>query len=386
MNVTQIYALVNDATEEALGQSSLLTEDLSNIVAVGEAVANANAYDNYVKALVNRIGKTIFVTRKYKGTIPNVIFEGWEYGSILQKISGDLPEATENESWSLTDGSSYDPNVFHQPSVSVKFFNKRWTFEVELSVTNEQVKESFTSKEQLNNFIEMLFNDVDKSLEVKIDSLVMRTINGAIVETIHDDYGNNSLSASTHVKARNLLYEYNQANGTTLTATTALITPDFLRYASAEMGMTADRLKKMSTLFNVGGKARFTPREDLRIILHSDFANKAKAYLYGDTFHAEYVKLPEADTIPYWQGSGTSYSYADTAKVDAYLPTDGSTQVTVSNILGVMFDKEALGVVNYKRYTTSNYNPKGEFTNFWHKLFAGQFIDLNENFVVFFMA
>ena len=386
MDVKQIYTLVNDATREAIGQeATLLTEDLSNVVDVGTAVANANAYDNYVKALVNRIGRTIFVTRKYKGTIPNVIFDGWEYGSIMQKIAGALPEAQENETWELQDGASYDPNIFKKPSVNVKFFNKRWSFEVQLSVTNEQVKESFLSKEQLNSFVEMLYNDVDKSIEVKVDSLVMRTINGGIIETINAEYGANDYGASTHVKARNLLYEYNTANGTTLTKKQALETPAFIRFASAEIMKVAERMKKMSTLFNVGGTAKFTPREMLRIVLHSDFEANAKAYLYSGTFHEEYVKLPEADVVPYWQGTGSDYDFDETSKIDALLPTDGATQVEVDGIICAMFDRDALGVVNYKRYTTSNYNPKAEFTNFWHKLFAGQFLDLNENLVVFFM-
>ena len=386
MEVKQIYQLVNGATREVLGEeATLLEEDLSNVVDVGTAVANANAYDNYVKALVNRIGKTIFVSRKYKGTIPNVIFDGWEYGSILQKISGALPEAQENETWDLQDGASYDPNVFKRPSVVVKFFNKRWTFEVQLSVTDEQVKESFTSREQLNNFLDMLFNDVDKSIEVKIDALVMRTINGAVAETIDESYGATPYGTDSKVKARNLLYEYNTDNGTTLTKVQALKTPAFIRFASAEIMKVAERMKKMSTLYNVGGQPRFTRREDLRIILHSDFEADAKAYLYSGTFHEDYVKLPEADTVPYWQGTGSDYDFDVTSAIDVDLPSDNTKHIEASGIIAVLFDRDALGVVNYKRYTTSNYNPKGEFTNFWHKLFAGNFIDLNENIVVFFM-
>ena len=386
MEVKQLYQLVNDATREALGQeATLLEEDLSNVVDVGTAVANANAYDNYVKALVNRIGRTIFVTRKYKGTIPNVIFDGWEYGSIMQKIAGALPEAQENETWELQDGQSYDPNVFKRPSVNVKFFNKRWTFEVQLSVTDEQVKESFLSKEQLNNFVDMLFNDVDKSIEVKVDGLVMRTISGAIAETIHDSYGATPYGTTTKVKARNLLYEYNTANNTSLTKKEALETPAFIRFASAEIMKVAERMKKMSTLYNVGGQPRFTPKDVLRIVLHSDFEADAKAYLYSGTFHEEYVKLPEADTVPYWQGTGDEYDFDVTSAIDVDLPSDNTKHIEASGIIGVLFDRDALGVVNYKRYTTSNYNGKAEFTNFWHKLFAGNFIDLNENIVVFFM-
>ena len=303
----------------------------------------------------------------------------------MQKISGALPEAQENETWELEDGASYDPNVFKKPSVNVKFFNKRWTFEVQLSVTDEQVKESFLSKEQLNNFVEMLYNDVDKSIEVKVDSLVMRTLNGAIVETVKDAYGNNDLGLGSHVKARNLLYEYNHANNTTYSAKEFLQTPACIRFASIEIMKVAERMKKMSTLFNVGKTPKFTPKDALRIVLHSDLDASARGYLYSDTFHEDFVKLPEADTVPYWQGTGADYDFDDTSMIKALLPSDPTKSVQVEGVIGMLFDRDALGVVNYKRYTTSNYNAKAEFTNFWHKLFAGQFIDLNENIVVFFL-
>ena len=387
MEVKQIYEFVNDATKQVLGEeATLLTEDLSNVVDVGTAVANANAYDSYVKALVNRIGRTIFVSRKYEGTIPSVIFDGWEFGSIMEKISGGLPEAQENETWSLESGQSYDPNIFIAPKVNVKFFNKRWTFEVQLSITDEQVKQSFTSREELGSFVEMLYNDVDKSLEVKMDALVMRTINGAIAETIYADYGNADLGASSHVKAINLLYLYNQSVTTPLTVDEAMKSPEFIRFASVEIMKTADRMKKMSKLFNVGATPKFTPRDMLHIILHSDFEANAKAYLYSGTFHEEYVKLPKADVVPYFQSTGTSYAFEDTSAIKVNLPSDSSKTVEASGIICVLHDRDALGVVNYQRKTTSNYNGKAEFTNFWHKLFAGNFVDLNENIVVFFLA
>ena len=387
MEVKQIYEFVNDATKQVLGEeATLLTEDLSNVVDVGTAVANANAYDSYVKALVNRIGRTIFVSRKYEGTIPSVIFDGWEFGSIMEKISGGLPEAQENETWSLESGQSYDPNIFIAPKVNVKFFNKRWTFEVQLSITDEQVKQSFTSREELGSFVEMLYNDVDKSLEVKMDALVMRTINGAIAETIYADYGNADLGASSHVKAINLLYLYNQSVTTPLTVDEAMKSPEFIRFASVEIMKTADRMKKMSKLFNVGATPKFTPRDMFHIILHSDFEANAKAYLYSGTFHEEYVKLPKADVVPYFQSTGTSYAFEDTSAIKVNLPSDSSKTVEASGIICVLHDRDALGVVNYQRKTTSNYNGKAEFTNFWHKLFAGNFVDLNENIVVFFLA
>lgn len=383
MEVKQIYKLVNGITGEITGQTELVKEDLSNVVDVGKELFTASDVDNYVKSLVNRIGKTIFVNRKYSGKVPSVVMDAWEFGSVLQKISADLPEATENESWELENGASYDPNIFYKPSVSAKFFNSKVTFEVPLSFTEKQVKESFNSASELNAFISMLYNAVEKSMTVKIDSLVMRTINNMIANTYDGD--------NTGVRAVNLLTSYNTAMGLTgddvLTADKAITNKEFLRFASMQIALYADRLGTMSTLFNAGGKERFTPKDKLHIVLLSDFAEGAKIYLESDTFNKELVKLPTAETVPYWQGSGKSYSFEDVSKINVQIANgNGKKDVTLSGILGVMFDRDALGVCNLDRRVTTNYNPKAEFFSNWYKFDAGYFNDLNENFVMFYVA
>ena len=383
MEVKQIFELVNGITGEVTGKTDLVKEDLSNIVDVGKELFTASDVDNYVKSLVNRIGKTVFVNRKYSGKVPSVVMDSWEFGSVLQKISADLPQATENESWELVNGTSYDPNVFYKPTVSAKFFNSKVTFEVPLSFTEKQVKESFNTASELNAFISMLYNAVEKSMTVKIDSLIMRTINNMIANTFDGD--------ATGVRAVNLLKAYNTAIGLSganvLTADKAITNKDFLRYASMQIALYADRLGTMSTLFNAGGKERFTPKDMLHIVLLSDFAEGAKIYLESDTFNKELVKLPTAETVPYWQGSGKSYSFDDVSKINVQI-AKGSTKkdVTLSGILGVMFDRDALGVCNLDRRVTTNYNPKAEFFSNWYKFDAGYFNDLNENFVLFYVA
>ena len=384
MEVKQIYDLVNSITSEDLGLESILKEDLSNVVDVGVQIFGATDVDNYVKSLVNHIGKVIFVNRPYAGNVPSVLMDGWEFGSVLEKISADLPEATENESWSLEDGASYDPNIFYQPKVDAKFFNKRVTFEVPMSFTEKQVKESFSNATQLNGFLSMLYNAVDKSLTIKIDSLVMRTINNMIGETVYADYGATSISSKSGIKAVNLLYLYNQKFSKSLTASDALTDPDFIRFASYEMGVYASRLSKISTLFNIGAKDRFTPADMLHVVMLSDFRKSANVYLQSDVFHNELTSLPNAEEIPYFQGSGTAYDFGSISEVK--IATASGHDVDVTGVLCVMFDRDALGVTNLDRRVTSNYNPKAEFFSNWYKFDAGYFNDTNENFVVFFVA
>ena len=395
MTVKQIYDLMNNVTSEVLGKTGLVAEDLSNVVDVGTELFNASAVDNYVKTLVNHIGKVVFVNRPYSGKIPSVLMDSWEFGSVLEKISCDTPAASENETWELTNGTEYKQDIFYQPKVSAKFFNSKVTFEVPMSFTERQVKESFSNAAQLNGFISMIYNAVDRSMTIKIDGLVMRTINSMIAQTLNADktaftggYG----TAST-TRCVNLLKLYNDkffpatgstANPDALTADKAIYDPDFIRFASYTMGVYVDRLASISTLFNVGGKDRFTDAANLHVIMLSDFAKGADVYLQSDVRHNEMTRLPNYETIPYWQGSGKNYEFDSTSAINVKIDT--STTINVKGIVGVMFDRDALGVSNLDRRVTTAYNAKAEFFNNYYKFDAGYFNDTNENFVVFFVS
>ena len=392
MEVKQIYALMNNVTTEILGKSDLVKEDLSNVVEVGTEIFGATEVDGYVKSLVNHIGKVIFVNRPYAGNIPSLIMDSWEFGSVLEKISADIPNATENESWELENGREYKQDIFYKPSVSAKFFNKMVTFEVPMSFTEKQVKQSFSSASQLNGFVSMIYNAVDKSMTVKIDSLVMRTINNMIGETVWAEFATGektkalpaTFANSTGTKAVNLLKLYNDKFGATLTAEKCMTDADFIRFASYTMALYVDRLSKISTLFNVGGKERFTSAEYLHIVMLSEFKSGATASLSSDTYHENYVALPNSESVPYWQSSGTDYSFANTSKITVRTAT--GNDVTIGGILAVMFDRDSMGVCNSDRRVTTNYNAKAEFFNNYYKFDASYFNDLNENFVVFFVA
>lgn len=392
MEVKQIYKLIDSVSSEVLGKTGLVHEDLTGIVDLGNEVFNQNAVDNYVKSLVNHIGKVVFVNRPYSGKVPSVLMDVWEFGSVLEKISADVPQAEENDSWNLEDGQEYKQDVFHKPTVSAKFFNSKVTFEVPVSITERQVKESFSSAAQLNGFLSMIYNAVEKSMTIKTDALVMRTINNMIAETLDAD--KNAFVSSTNetvdystastVRCVNLLKLYKDKTGATLTVDAAITTPDFIRFAAYTMGLYSDRLQTISTLFNVGGKERFTPKDVLHTVLLSDFAAAAKTYLYADTFHEDNVLLPKAETVASWQATGKDYAFNNVSKIDVK-SASGAT-VSIGGVLGVMFDRDALGVTNLDKRVTTNYNAKAEFFNNYYKFDAGYFNDTNENFVVFFIA
>lgn len=376
MKITQLHTLVNTVTQEVLGEATLVQEDLSNVVDLGKEIIDTDNVDNYVKKLVNHIGKVIFVNRLYAGGVPSVLMDSWEYGSVLEKITADLPVAQENDSWNLTDGETYNQDVFYQPQVSAKFFNSKVTFEIPMSFTERQVKESFSSAAQLNGFISMLQTSIENAMTIKLDALIMRTINNMIGETLVGD--------TTGVRAVDLLDKYNTEYTLTLAQEQALKDPDFVRYASYVIGLYVDRLSKISTLFNGGGKERFTPKDLLHVVLLSEFEKASSTFLQSETFNKDLVALPNHETVPYWQGSGTTYDFADTSAINVKLAS-GKVHVK-SGIIGVMFDRDALGVTNLDRRVTTNYNAKAEFYNNFYKFDAGYYNDLNENFVVFYLG
>lgn len=390
MTVEQIYGILNTITEENLGDSVIVAEDLSNLVDIGDAIQNAMGLDNYVRRLVDHIGRVIFVDRVYTGRVPSVVRDGWEYGSIMEKIAiTTLPEANENETWELQDGQSYDPNIFTAPEVNAKFFNDRITFEIPISFTEDQVKSSFSSVTQMNAFMSMIRTSVQNSMTVKIDSLVMRTINNAIGETLYDDFNAGVYSGSSGVKAVNLLYLYNTAmygesSGSYIDAATFMRTPEAIRFAVNIFKNYIDRLAVMSTLFNTGEAPRFTPNENLHVVMLSEFKNAADTFLQSGTFNEQYTALPNAESVVYWQGSGVGYAFNDTSAIK--IKTASGHDINATGVLAVMFDRDALGVANLDTHVTTNYNPKAEFFNEWTKCTMGLWNDGNENCVVFYVA
>ena len=388
MKVTQIAELVNSITEQVLGKSAELTaENMKNIVDVGTSLTDSANIDNYVKTLADRIGKVIFVDRPYSGSAPALLYDSWDYGSILEKISAEMPDATVNETWELTDGKDYSQDVFHKPVVSAKFFNKKVTFECEQSYTERQVKSAFISPSDYNAFLTMLYNSVEKSMTIKIDGLISRTINNMIAETVHADFAtvtDGDYSKSDSVRCVNLLKQYNGISGKSLTVEKCFYDPDFLRYSAFVIKSYTDRIKRISTLFNVGGKDRFTPVDKQMLILNSDFATFEDVYLSSDVYHNEIVKIPNYSTVPFWQSSGKTFNRDITTAIDVTL-NDG-TNIAFGGIVGVLFDHDALGVTCTDRRVNTYYNAKAEFYNNFYKFDSSYFNDLNENFVVFFVA
>ena len=383
MQVNQIYTILNDIMLEVTGQPQegedpaiIVREDLSNIVDIGTTVFSNGWRDNYVRAMINRIGREVFVDRTYEGYAPSVLRDAWEYGSIMAKTRCKIFDAKANPSWSLTAGQTVNQFEFTPPEVYEKFYNSKIAWQIDCSFTEVQLKESFTSAAAMNRFYSMIENRIATSMTIYTDSLVMRTINNFIGEKISANNG-----------VIDLLAGYNAGVATPITAAQALRDKEFLRYAALTISLFVDRFRAPSANFNVpdgdDANVTFTPREYAHLVLHSDLAKSMEVYLQSDTYHDELVKIGEYETVPYWQTQGAQYALTDTSRIYIKLASDNTKTVNRNYIIGLLFDRDALGVNNDNRRTTSAYNANGEYWTNFYKVDTSYFNDLAENGLVF---
>lgn len=373
LTTKQVAGLVNAATKEKLGETAVLSEDLTNVIDMGVAIQNADLYENFTTNLLLKIGLEICVNRPYKSAMPDVFRTNTEFGQITSKIRGKLDDASDNQSWALTNNTSYDENIYIESTYETKLFAKNDAYEIRKSILDEQIKGAFTSAAELEKFISMVFTLVYNSIEVKREALVQMVINNFAAEIINENNG---------VRCVKLLTKYNTLTSQSLTADKAIIDKGFLAYAGGVIRRYQKLLTKYSSIYNMNGEHNHTPLEMQHLVLLSEFVENCSTYLDSNTFHDEFVKLPYHAEVPYWQGTGTAL--ADTRKIE--VKTAAGHTVSQDNVLGVLFDHDALGIFEDKPTVRTKYNNAAEFTNYWFKQKVAFFNDTNENFVVFLLA
>ena len=394
MKVSQIADVLNYAIErEVTGEVDLIQEDLKNIVDIGKVVTDsltaAGNTNNFVSTLIDRIGRVKYVDRTYATQAPNILKDSYEYGSILMKVRAEVPDFQENSSWKLglfdgagiADQKALDPFVISAPNAISKVYNSKITYEAPITISDLMLKQAFTSASEMGRFIAMIENRIQLKMTLSTDALIMRTINNLIGLKINN--GKNVV---------NLLAEYNAgvAAQDALTPAQALRSIEFLRFATKTISLYKDYLKTASVKYNDSDNyITFTPSDRLKFVALSEFAKDMETYLYSDTYHNEFVKMDGYSTVPFWQSQGSSDDdFMVRSSIDI-VANDGTTegvQVVQSGIVAVMFDEEAAAVVNENYRITSQYNPRGEYTNYFYKWDAGYMNDTYENCIVFVIA
>lgn len=390
MEIIQVKEFVNAQAKESLGIEDLVVEDASQLVDLGKRLRSSDADKNFITGLGDRIGKSIYKNKKYNGKYKFLFKDSWVMGSILLKVDADLSEAVENESWEVRNGSSPDPHGHVFQTVYQKFWNGLKTFEIDRSIGDRQYRSAFTSWEEMGAFFAMLETYVQNSIELYVESLGRALINTMTSETVYKEFpsGTGYGDKSTN-RAVNLLYEFKQTPAganSTITADTCMTDPDFIRFAVYRILRTKAYMTGYSTLFNVEDRPRFTNEANQVTVLLSDFEAAARVFLYdaNGQFKDDNIKLPSANTVPFWQGSGKDFAFDSVSKIN--FTNSANHTVELGGILGVVFDEEAIAICNTDIRTTSDYHAKDEITDMFYKYDAQYIADTRENYVVFYVA
>lgn len=384
--VKQIKDIVNDAVEDALGGQALQNLDSTDLVSLGRAISGYNAYEGFFSALANRIVRTIYFIRTYEGSQRSILRDEHEYGAFIQKVYYEMPSAVDNSTWAIptaggayTQASPYDVNT--TIAVSSLIFGGKGTWSVEIVRPIEQIKSAFLDNASMMNFIDGIYLAVENAFRLQEDTLVSLAANTAMAAAINGG------------KARNLLAEYNTNHpGATLTVAAAMESADFLKYASKEINRTIKNMGKMSKVYNVDGYTTFTPRDRMVVEMLAEFASASDMYLQADTFHDELVKLPNYEEVPYWQGSGATFAFADCSKIKVTHEslgdgnTEGSDTIEQGGIICFLHDIENVAAYFGRRRSWELPNPRSEVMIHGEKAEKGFAVDTHANSMVFYIA
>ena len=384
--VTQIPNIVNDAVADALGKNSSISNlETSDFVSMGKAIEEFDAYEGFFKSLANRIVRTVYFVRTYNGKDRKILRDEHEYGAFVQKVYYSNVEASNNPTYdySGTGGafnqqSPYD--VQQTVTVEAMVYGGKGTWTLEIVRPIAQIITAFTSESAMLAFIDGMYTYVNNQFKLEEERLVALAANTAMASAINGG------------KARNLLAEYNTAHaGATLTVAQALESADFLKYASKEISRTIENMGKMSTVFNVDGYETFTDKDNMVVEMNTEFAKASDMYLQADTFHNELVALPGFTSVPFWQGSGASFAFADTSSIavthdDFVTEQNPDGEVEQSGIICFLHDIENVAAYFGRRRTWEMYNPRAEVINHGEKAEKGFAVDNHANAMVFYIA
>ena len=400
MLVNQISTMLNELGEAMVGLDVTFAEDLSNIVDAGKQILdftgdNYENYDRFMKKMIDRVGRAMYVDRAYRSQAPDILKDSWAYGSILMKVRAELMDAQDNSTWQLGDiangtglsndqdslgnpiiPSRLDPFVLNKPNVSAKFYNKRVTYEVPITLVDYQLREAFTSAAEMSRFIAMIENRIRVKRTLSTDALIMATIRNLA-----------GVKLATG-KGINLLPLYNATITTPITAADFWTNPDAIRFANKTISLNAKYMEGASTLYNEGDYVTFTPSDRLKAVFLAEFVKDAEVYLYSDTFHNEYDKLEGYSEVAYWQGSSTDGSLSARSSIMGTFIDNDEKLVSgaADGVIAVLFDEEAAAVCCENDRTTSQRNGRAEYINYFYKWDALYMNDLEENCIVFYVS
>lgn len=391
LTAKQIYSIINEVGNQAMGSNVIAVVDNAGLVSLGnDVLGSSETVNNFINALTDRIGRTIVSFRAYHSHFPDFERDSIEWGNILQKIKVAMPEAEEDQSYNLADGSSVDQYKINKGKVNQLLFTTETPWQTHITVHLDELEKAFTNATEMGAFISARFGEVQNRIELAMENLNMDCVNNYIGEMINR-------KTEKPNRVINLVTEYKDKTGIdhTTDPLNALDDEEFLKYVVRRINSISVTMEYMTTgMFNdtylASGTApdrdatytRHTPKSEQRMMLFIDLVNALKTNINSKAFNMEQVAIDiPFKTVPFWQ------SLQSPSKISINTASKPSEAITQSQIMGILYDREAMGTYK-KQYNslTSPVNAAGRYYNVFYHMRTLYFNDLTENAVVFLLA
>lgn len=376
MELTQIANLLNNTlVPNYLGQEVTISEDLSNVVELGTAIADLTGEEvkNFAGDFIVGVARNVMDTRRYRSETYGLMNDSREYGGIIQRVKARLLSASDSPIWTLENGVDYFDGTYYGIDTDVKIYSKDTAFQIKNSIPTEMYKQYFTSADGVREFVAMIENTVDNTLTLQLNTLARTTLQQLIATSSAD-------------RTISLLTIYNTTMGLSgddaLTSDTALYNAPFLRWSAEQIIRLRNLTQDYNEKYNDGTVETFTPSDDLRVTLLDEFAKAIEFNMEADTFHRDLVSVGEYNTINFWQNS--SADLLPTLGVTAEVKTNvgESDPVTVSNVVGVIYDRYTAGITARLDKITAQYIANGDYTTYFHHVANSRFIDTRNTGII----
>lgn len=375
-------AILNDIVSQATGKTAITSVSTADFVSVANTAMGIST-DQLLDAITQTLSRTIFSIRPYSRKFKGLYMDTLRFGNHTRKLNIADSDWDKDARYDLLDGDSVDDQIIKKPSVLQTNFYGQNIFSRQITLFKDQLNIALSSEDEFQRFITMVMTNASDQIEQAHESTARMTLANFIGGKVKGDADN----------VIHLVTKYNDVAGTNFTADTVKQPENFvpfMKWASGYIKTVSDWMTERTLKFhiNVTGKeiSRHTPYSKQKLYLYSEELNNIDATVMSSIFNDQYLKMADHEKVGFWQ----SIDNPDGINVKAsYMSETGSVvsdteSTATSNIFGVLFDEEAVGITTYGEWSApSPFNARGGYSNiFWH--FNDRYYnDFTENGVVF---
>ena len=387
MKSTDVVDLTQKAVAQSLGTEymnkigDLSALDSYRLVDIGKDVLDSGSTDSYVKALLTQIGKLYIESREYTSELNSIYIDSFDWGGYLERVYFSPQDLIKDEMYNLVDKQSYDDHVFYKPNASAKIFEEAKTIMCPISLTEDAVKMAFSSWDEMNKFLSGIQQNVKNTIDIGLDAYAHMLVSCAIA--VSDKALNNSIHLLSEAKEKGIVAQET-------TSKDALNNEKYLVYCLQRIRNVEKYMHRLTTAYNNGSVPM--QAKVVNKILLTDFVSSTKFNVRANTYNLDEIGIGYYDEVSAWQGIDNGSKVFDYQTNSSIMiaadPTNklgiGIEQVSLTNAIGIVFDRMALGICPYKSKVTSNYTAIADFWNEYHHLLVNYILDSNYSMVAFF--